>query len=180
MRKLKTTELKRISVDEFKDSEKLPITVVLDNVRSMLNVGSAFRTSDAFRVEKVILCGITGRPPHREITKTALGATESVDWEYFENEAEALEKLNSAGTTILAIEQTDQSIELQNFEPRSETSYALVFGNEVEGVSDEFLMASSEALEIPQFGTKHSLNVSVSVGVTLWHFQNHYLASAIK
>ncbi len=173
MRKLRTTELNRFSVDEFRESRKVPITLILDNIRSMLNVGSAFRTADAFRIERILLCGITAKPPHREITKSALGATESVEWEYFSSAEEAIKNLPKV-TRVIAIEQTDKSQDLTDLKPDWNSPYALVFGNEVDGVSNEALALSNDAIEIPQYGTKHSLNISVSIGVVLWHFISHY------
>jgi len=168
MRKLKNEELNRKSVTDFKKAEKNRIILVLDNVRSLLNVGSAFRTSDAFLVEKIYLCGITGTPPHREIQKTALGATESVDWVYEEDAIATVRSLKKKGYTILAIEQADQSTSLEEFIPDPESEYAIVFGNEVFGVNDEIVQMADEVIEIPQYGTKHSLNISVSIGITIW------------
>jgi 23S rRNA (guanosine2251-2'-O)-methyltransferase len=170
MKKLKLEELGRISVDEFKDSKKLPVCILLDNVRSLHNVGSTFRTADAFRIEKIILTGITGTPPHREIQKTALGSTESVSWEYAENASLAVQALKTKGYKIVAIEQTNESKLLQEFEPMATEKYCLVFGNEVDGVSDEVIGLGDLALEIPQGGTKHSLNISVCVGIVTWEF----------
>lgn len=170
MRKLKNKELDRISVEAYKESEKTPIVLVLDNVRSALNIGSAFRTADAFRIEKIILCGITAQPPHRDIQKTALGATESVDWEYHANIIDIVKALKAQNHTIYAIEQANQKIWLQDVETQKEAKYALIFGNEVKGVSEEILPFCSNCIEIPQFGTKHSLNISVSIGVVLWDF----------
>lgn len=169
-RKLSTDELNRISVDEFRASSKIPVAVVLDNIRSMNNIGSAFRTSDAFRVEQILLCGITARPPHREIHKTALGATESVAWDYFAEMSEAVAFLQQNDYQIIVVEQTTHSVFLHEFEPNPEQKIAFVFGNEVFGVSDTFVEAGEMALEIPQFGTKHSLNISVSMGVILWDY----------
>ncbi|MFM9839010.1 MAG: RNA methyltransferase [Cyclobacteriaceae bacterium] len=168
MQKLKLEELGRISVDQFKESEKIPVCILLDNVRSLHNVGSAFRTADAFRVEKIFLTGITGTPPHREIHKTALGATESVAWEYAEHPAEALKKLKTEGYKIVIVEQTTDSIPLQTFFGEKDQKYCLVFGNEVNGVSDEVIALGDLALEIPQLGTKHSLNISVCLGIVVW------------
>lgn len=168
-RKLSMEELGRLSVQEFKGSEKLPLVVVLDNVRSLHNVGSAFRTCDAFRISKLYLTGITGTPPHREIHKSALGATESVPWEYAENTGELIKQLKVDGYEILAIEQTTNSLALQNFTADSSKKYCLVFGNEVEGVSNEAIALADVSLEIPQSGTKHSLNISVCTGIVLWH-----------
>lgn len=168
MKKLSMKELDRISVTTYKEIPKSPLVLVLDNVRSLNNVGSAFRTADAFRIEKIFLCGITGTPPHRDIQKTALGATESVGWEYFLNTMEAVNKLKSLGYQISALEQADRSIMLNNFDPKKGQKYALVFGNEVFGVEEEVLNACDVVLEIPQLGTKHSLNISVSLGIAVW------------
>ena len=168
MKKLKLEELGRISIDQFKESEKIPVCILLDNVRSLHNVGSAFRTADAFRVEKIILTGITGTPPHREIQKTALGATDSVEWNYEERTAKALSELKSSGYRIVIVEQTTDSIPLQTFHGEPNTKYCLVFGNEVNGVSEEAIALGDLALEIPQLGTKHSLNISVCLGIVLW------------
>jgi tRNA G18 (ribose-2'-O)-methylase SpoU len=168
MKKLSQEALERISISEFKEIEKSPLILVLDNVRSLNNVGSAFRTADAFRVEKICLCGITGTPPHRDIQKTALGATESVDWEYCSTTVEALTKLKAAGVICCALEQVENSTPLQQFHPKKGTTYALVFGNEVFGVEEEVLKACDEVLEIPQLGTKHSLNISVTLGIAVW------------
>ncbi|WP_421977629.1 RNA methyltransferase [Roseivirga seohaensis] len=168
MRKLKNDELDRLTLEEFKTTEKLPLVLILDNVRSMNNVGSAFRTSDAFAIEKIYLCGITAQPPHREINKTALGATESVDWEHAENTATLCKNLQQQGYKVLAVEQADDSTSLENFKIEEGQKYALVFGNEVFGVEDDVIDAADGCLEIPQFGTKHSLNISVSIGVVLW------------
>ncbi|PSL04290.1 RNA methyltransferase [Cecembia rubra] len=170
MKKLSMEELNRLSVEEFKKRDKAPLVIVLDNVRSLNNVGSAFRTSDAFLIEKICLCGITGTPPHREIQKTALGATESVEWEYFENTSKAIEELREAGFNICALEQVDQSVPLNEFQPDKGKKYALVFGNEVFGVEQEVILKSDHVLEIPQLGTKHSLNISVSMGIAIWDF----------
>ena len=170
MRKLRNDELDRLSVEEFKSAEKTPVAVVLDNVRSMNNIGSAFRTADAFRVEKVVLTGITAQPPHRDIHKTALGATESVEWQYFESTPDAIKSLKEQSFTILAVEQAENSVRLNKFKPQPGTSYALVFGNEVKGVSDDIMPLVDGCLEIPQIGSKHSLNISVSIGILLWDF----------
>ncbi len=161
-------ELERVSVEEFKEMDKSPIVLVLDNVRSLNNVGSSFRTGDAFGIEKIYLCGITGTPPHRDIQKTALGATESVEWEHFQNTMIAIEKLKAEGYQICALEQVDRSVMLNDFTPEKGKKYALVFGNEVFGVEEEVLNACDAVLEIPQLGTKHSLNISVSLGVAVW------------
>jgi len=170
MRKLKLDELNRASVAEFKSQKKLPVTVVLDNVRSMHNIGSIFRTSDGFAVEQIYLCGITAQPPHREIEKTALGATQSISWTYFETPLEAIEQLRTNGYRVIAIEQAENSILLNEFKPDTNEKYALVFGNEVNGVSDEVMEKIDACIEIPQFGTKHSFNVVVSAGIVLWDF----------
>ncbi len=168
MRKLSMAELGRLSPEEFKAKEKTPLILVLDNVRSGMNVGSAFRTADAFAVKKIYLCGITSQPPHREILKTALGATESVDWEYFENTPELIQQLKSKGINVLAVEQAEDSQMLQAIEVTKEATYALVFGNEVHGVSDEAMEVVDACIEIPQYGTKHSLNIAVSIGIVTW------------
>jgi len=168
MRKLLNEELNRMDVGGFKKAPKTPFVLVLDNIRSLNNIGSAFRTADAFRIEAVYLCGITASPPHREIQKTALGATESVVWKYFENTKDAIQELRELDYRILAIEQADQSISLVDYTMAKRQKSALVFGNEVKGVQDEIVQNVDEVLEIPQFGTKHSLNISVSVGIVLW------------
>ncbi|MBL6658130.1 MAG: RNA methyltransferase [Flavobacteriales bacterium] len=168
MRKLKNKELNRLNLEEFKSTKKLPIVIVLDNVRSAHNVGSIFRTSDAFLIEKVMLCGICPTPPKKEIRKTALGATESVDWEYFENTIDCIKSLSEDNFSILSVEQADNSIKLQNFEIDTSKKIALIFGNEVSGVSDDCIDLSNGVIEIPQHGTKHSFNVSVSAGIVLW------------
>lgn len=168
MKKLTMEELDRLSIQEFKQTEKSPIALVLDNVRSLNNVGSAFRTADAFRIEKIYLCGITGTPPHRDIQKTALGATESVDWEYCLNTMEAVKKLQKADYQLCALEQVENSIKLDDYSPEKGKKYALIFGNEVFGVEEDVLKACDHVLEIPQLGTKHSLNISVSLGIAVW------------
>ncbi|MGQ3677570.1 RNA methyltransferase [Tenacibaculum discolor] len=168
MRKLKNSELGRKTVEEFKQTNKTPIIVVLDNIRSLNNVGSVFRTSDAFLIEKIYLCGITATPPNKEIHKTALGATESVDWEYVENTMDLVEKLQAENVKVLSIEQAENSTMLDTFTPETDQKYAVVFGNEVKGVQQEVVSASDICIEIPQLGTKHSLNISVSCGVVLW------------
>ena len=168
MRKLKNEELNRLDPDGFKAAEKYPVMLVLDNVRSMHNVGSAFRTADAFRLEKIYLCGITGTPPHREIHKTALGATETVNWEHSGNAMDVLLMLRQQGYYIIAVEQADKSTFLQEFKPQSRWKLALFFGNEVHGISQEIVGAADTVLEIPQFGTKHSVNIAVSIGIVLW------------
>ncbi len=163
-------ELKRPSIEAFKKQAKLPVILVLDNVRSMHNVGSAFRTADAFALEQIILCGITGTPPHREIEKTALGATQSVAWQHVAETTQAIQQLRDKGYRIVAIEQAAGSRALHQFAPTQTEKYALVFGNEVHGVSDEVMAMVDSCVEIPQSGTKHSLNIAVSVGVVLWEF----------
>ena len=168
MKKLKLDELNRLSVDAFKQTQKIPVCILLDNIRSLHNVGSAFRTADAFLIEKIFLTGITGIPPHREIEKTALGATSSVDWQYLESPAAAAAQLKEKGYTIIAVEQTTASIALQDFNPTKKEKLCLVFGNEINGVSDEVIALSDIALEIPQSGTKHSLNISVCLGIVVW------------
>jgi len=169
-RKLENKELNRRSLDEFKESSKTPIVVVLDNVRSLNNIGSVFRTSDALLIEKIVLCGITGTPPNKEIHKTALGAEDSVAWEYFENNIDAIRSLKENGYRIVSLEQTVGSIDLMKYQPSPNFKYALVFGNELRGVEQEVINMSDECIEIPQFGTKHSFNISVSAGIVLWDF----------
>jgi 23S rRNA (guanosine2251-2'-O)-methyltransferase len=168
MRKLKNEELGRISVDEFKEATKTPIIIVLDNVRSLNNVGSVFRTADAFLIEAVYLCGITGTPPNKEIQKTALGATDSIAWKYFKNTLEAVEELKKDDFLVYAIEQAESAIMLNNFMPSRKQKIAIIFGNEVKGVEQEVIDASTDVIEIPQVGTKHSLNIAVSVGIVMW------------
>jgi len=170
MRKLKNSELNRLTVEQFKKSDKLPVTVILDNIRSLNNVGSVFRISDAFRIEKIILCGFTATPPHKEIHKTALGAEDSVDWEYVENTEDAVTRLKEDNYTVCSIEQVEESIMLPDFIFDKEKKYALVFGNEVKGVKQSVVDLSDYSIEIPQEGTKHSLNISVSAGIVLWDF----------
>jgi tRNA G18 (ribose-2'-O)-methylase SpoU len=170
IRKLQLEELGRVDVDTFKNQPKHPVVLVLDNLRSAHNVGAAFRTGDAFAVEGLYLCGITPRPPHKEIHKSALGATESVQWHHVEQTADALKQLKEQGYRIVGVEQTDTPTYLQDFHPAADEKYAFVFGNEVYGLSDEVLPFLDMALEIPQFGTKHSLNVSVTVGIVCWHY----------
>jgi 23S rRNA (guanosine2251-2'-O)-methyltransferase len=167
-RKLKNSELNRISVTDFKKAPKTPLIVILDNIRSLNNIGSVFRTCDAFAIEKIYLCGITAQPPHKDIHKTALGATESVDWEYAENILSLIDKLKADGIKITSIEQAENSLMLQDFNPEPKQKIAVVFGNEVKGVQQSVVDASDYCIEIPQFGTKHSLNISVSCGVVLW------------
>jgi tRNA G18 (ribose-2'-O)-methylase SpoU len=170
MRKLKITELNRLTVRAFKESKKIPLVVVLDHVRSLNNVGSVFRTSDAFRVEAVYLCGITACPPHPEIHKTALGAEDTVDWVYYKDTLEAVDKLKKKGYTLCVAEQTEGSIMLDKFVVEKGGKYAVIFGNEVKGVRQEVVDNCHLCVEIPQYGTKHSLNVSVSAGIVIWDF----------
>ena len=168
MRKLKNSELGRLSVDEFKQTQKTPIIVILDNIRSLNNVGSVFRTSDAFLIEKIYLCGITATPPNKEIHKTALGATESVAWEHAEDTLTLVKHLQEQQVKVLAIEQAEHSTMLNEFTPDPNQTYAVVMGNEVKGVQQQVVSASDMCIEIPQLGTKHSLNISVSCGIVLW------------
>lgn len=170
MRKLKNKELERIDVETFKNSKKTPLIVILDDIRSLNNIGSVFRTGDAFLIERIYLCGITACPPHKDIHKTALGATDSVAWEYRENAVDLVKELQSEGVVVAAIEQADQSTFLQDVALDSNKRYALVLGNEVKGVNQEIVSQADLVVEIPQLGTKHSLNVSVSAGVLLWSF----------
>jgi len=170
MRKLLNQELNRKTVEEFQISEKFPIVVVLDNVRSLHNVGSVFRTGDAFLVSEILLCGITGKPPHAEIHKTALGATETVRWQHFEKTEYAIQYLREKQFKIFCLEQAEQSTFLQNFEPQKEGKYAFVFGHEIRGVDQQIINLSDGCIEIPQFGTKHSFNLSVSAGILLWDY----------
>ncbi|HUH36246.1 MAG TPA: RNA methyltransferase [Moheibacter sp.] len=174
MRKLKLEELGRVSVEEFKETTKIPVVVVLDQVRSMHNIGSIFRSADAFLVEKIYLCGITARPPHKEIRKTALGATESVEWEYVEEIHELIPRLKAENYTILSVEQAEGSQRLGDFTIDNEKKYALILGNEVDGVQQSVIDQSDHCLEVPQGGTKHSLNVSVCAGVVLWDFYKNF------
>jgi len=168
MRKLKNEELGRKSVEEYRIGEKMPLVVVLDSVRSMHNIGSVFRTCDAFMVKNILLCGITAHPPHREISKTALGATQSVEWKYYPDILDAITKLKNTGYCILCIEQAEGSIDLADFIPEKNMKYAVVFGNEVNGVSQAVVDVCDYCLEIPQFGTKHSFNISVTAGIVLY------------
>lgn len=170
MRKLKITELNRISPDEFKETAKIPLVVILDNIRSLNNIGSVFRTSDAFLVESIYLCGITATPPNPEIHKTALGAEYSVEWKYFEDTVNAVENLREKGYTVYAIEQVENSTMLGELQLDSQKKYAIVMGNEVKGVQQVVVDACDGCIEIPQYGTKHSLNVSVTTGIVIWDF----------
>jgi len=168
MRKLANAELNRKSIEEYKRTPKIPVVVVLDNVRSLNNIGSVFRTCDAFMIEALYLCGITATPPHREIQKTALGATDSVDWLYFEHTMEAMARLRSSGYILCAVEQTEKSVMLHDFRPDAAKKYAVVFGHEIHGVDQEVVNACDLSIEIPQLGTKHSINIAVSAGIVLW------------
>ncbi len=168
MRKLKNSELNRKNLEEFKQSDKTPLIVILDNIRSLNNIGSVFRTSDAFLVEKIYLCGITATPPNKEIHKTALGSTDSVDWEYSENTFDVVNKLKAESVEIISIEQAENAVMLDNFIADKNKKYAIIFGNEVKGVEQQIVSASDKVIEIPQYGTKHSLNISVSAGVVIW------------
>lgn len=176
MRKLRTIEMQRLSVDEFHEAPKLPLIVVLDDVRSLHNVGSVFRSADAFRVEAVYLCGITATPPHPEIHKTALGGEDSVAWHYFPTATEAVESLHNDGFFVYSIEQVEGSTKLQNLQLDTDKRYAVVLGNEVKGVHQEVVDMSDGCLEIPQFGTKHSLNVSVTAGMVIWEVAKKFLS----
>jgi len=168
MRKLLNSELNRLTIEDFKKASKIPLVVVLDNVRSQHNVGSVFRTSDAFRVEAICLCGITATPPNAEIHKSALGAENSVDWKYYQHTIDAIRELKEYGYTIVSVEQTDLAIPIEQFRVQPNIRYAIVFGNEVKGVMQEIIDESDYCIEIPQFGTKHSLNISVSAGIVIW------------
>jgi len=174
MKKLLNQELNRKTVEEFRQAGKYPVLVVLDNVRSLNNIGSVFRTCDAFLIEGLYLCGITATPPHREITKTALGATESVNWQYFKTTAEAIKLLQANGYQLLAVEQTLCSCPLHQLQILPDKKYALVFGHEIKGIEQEVIDLCDQAIEIPQHGTKHSLNIAVSAGIVLWEFFRHY------
>jgi tRNA G18 (ribose-2'-O)-methylase SpoU len=174
-KKLKLWELERVSEEAFKQQKKFPVTVILNDIRSLNNIGSFFRTADAFNVEKIYLCGITANPPHRDIQKTALGATETVVWEYRQSISDLVRELKNAGMTICSIEQTEKTTFLQDVPKLKEVKFVLIFGNEVNGVDQEVIDLSDYILEIPQFGTKHSLNVSVCAGVVLWEFAKKYI-----
>lgn len=176
-RKLKNRELGRIGPQEFKESKKIPLRIILDDIRSLNNIGSVFRTADAFRVEKIYLCGITAQPPHKDIQKTALGATDSVDWEYVPSVTELVERLQAEGVQILAIEQAEDTVSLEEFRGGPQQTYAVVFGNEVKGVSQDVVSRADMVIEIPQYGTKHSLNISVSAGIVVWQLFNQLKAS---
>jgi len=171
MRKLRNSELGRLTIDQYRNAEKSPVVLILDNVRSQHNVGSVFRTADAFAVRKIYLCGITGRPPAREIMKTALGATESVEWSYFSSTIDAIKEVQQEGYVIAAVEQAEGSVELGQFHPEKDAKYALVFGHEVYGVDQKVIDRCDLCIEIPQFGTKHSFNIAVSSGIVLWELR---------
>lgn len=171
-KKLKLTELQRDSLSDYKNKEKIPLIIVLDNIRSMSNIGSVFRTSDAFLIKEIHLCGITSSPPNKEIHKTALGATESVKWTYFEETIDSIKKLKSDGYQIVSVEQVENSISLDQFKIKKQSPIALVFGNEVKGVDQNVIDLSDSCIEIPQFGTKHSLNIAVSAGIVIWDVFN--------
>ena len=168
MRKLANSELNRLSIPDFKQAEKIPVVMVLDNVRSLNNIGSVFRTSDAFLVDRILLCGITATPPHKDIHKTALGATESVDWKYYPETREAIQELRDDGYHIVAVEQTEGSIPLDKFRVKKGVGYAFILGHEIRGVGQDIVNLSDTSLDIPQFGTKHSLNISVCAGMVIW------------
>ena len=168
MKKLKNSELDRISIEEFKKSKKIAITILLENIRSAHNTGSIFRTADSFLINEIILCGISAQPPNKDIRKTALGSSESVEWRYEKNIDKAIEKLKNEGNKIISIEQTTNSISLENFKPQKNDKYAIIFGNEVNGIEQRTINLSDMVIEIPQFGTKHSLNISVAAGIIIW------------
>ncbi|MEI6900679.1 MAG: RNA methyltransferase [Bacteroidota bacterium] len=168
MRKLTTNELNRVSLDQYQSIIKLPVVIVLDNIRSQNNIGSIFRTADAFLIQEIHLCGITATPPHREIHKTALGATDSVTWKYYADSVDSVKELKMNGFTLYGVEQTDQSLSLEQFSITTSAKIALVFGNEVEGIEERIIQLVDNCIEIPQFGTKHSLNVSVAAGIIIW------------
>ena len=169
MKKLKNSELGRISVEEFKKSKKIPITILLENIRSAHNIGSVFRTADSFLINEIILCGISAQPPNKDIRKTALGSSESVEWKYEKNIEVAIQKLKDEGNKIISVEQTTNSISLENFKPSNNSKYAIIFGNEVNGIEQRTIDLSDMAIEIPQYGTKHSLNISVAAGIIIWN-----------
>lgn len=168
MKKISNIDLNRITVEEFKKEKKTPLILVLDNIRSLNNIGSVFRTSDAFLIEKIYLCGITATPPHKDIHKTAIGATDSVDWEYSQSTVDVVNKLRNDGVSIISVEQVDKAVMLNEFSLDRDRKYALIFGNELKGVSQEVVSMSDMSLEIPQYGTKHSLNIAISVGIVVW------------
>ena len=169
MKKLKNSELDRISIEEFKKLKKIPITILLENIRSAHNIGSVFRTADSFLINEIILCGISAQPPNKDIRKTALGSSESVEWKYERNIDVAIQKLKDEGNKIISIEQTTNSISLENFKPSNNSKYAIIFGDEVNGIEQRTIDLSDMAIEIPQYGTKHSLNISVAAGIIIWN-----------
>lgn len=177
MRKLKNEELSRLSVSEFKQKEKIPVSVILDDVRSLHNIGSVFRTSDAFLIKKIYLCGITAQPPHKDIRKTALGATETVEWEYCKDILKLTQHLQQQSIHVIAIEQAEQSVSLPDFQVWDNCEYAIVLGNEVMGVKQDVVSACNTVVELPQFGTKHSLNISVCAGIIIWHIAESFLCT---
>ena len=168
MKKVKNSELDRISIEEFKKSKKIPITILLENIRSAHNIGSVFRTADSFLINEIILCGISAQPPNKDIRKTALGSSESVEWKYEKNIDVAIQKLKDEGNKIISIEQTTNSISIENFKPSNNGKYAIIFGNELNGIEQRTIDLSDMAIEIPQYGTKHSLNISVAAGIIIW------------
>ena len=174
MRKLENTELERKSIEDFKEAQKTPLVIVLDDIRSLHNIGSVFRTSDAFLIKKIYLCGITAIPPNKEIHKTALGATETVSWEYQEDVLSVIESLKKEKVSVFAIEQVESAVFLQDFKVEKDKSYALIFGNEVYGVSQKAIEVCDGTIEIPQLGTKHSLNIAVSAGIVIWEFYKKF------
>lgn len=180
MRKLLNEELGRIDAETFKEVKKIPVLIVLDNVRSMNNIGSIFRTCDAYRIESIYLCGITAVPPNKEIHKTALGATESVAWKYYENTVDAIQKLKEQGYTVCSIEQCENSVMLGDFKTKANEKYALIFGHEIRGVEQSVVDMSDYCIEIPQYGTKHSLNISVSAGIVIWDFFKNVFSEYIS
>jgi 23S rRNA (guanosine2251-2'-O)-methyltransferase len=177
MRKLSMDELGRLSTEDFRTADKLPIVVILDNVRSGLNVGSVFRTCDAFKVERICICGYSSRPPHRDVLKTALGSTESVAWESYDSITDCIQGLKSQGYQIWAVEQVEDAVYLNEFEVQGRLPIAIIFGNEVMGVSEQALLLADGSIEVPQWGTKHSLNISVCAGVVLWELSSQWMAS---
>lgn len=180
MRKLRNIELNRKSINDFKNAKKIPLTIILDNIRSLHNIGSVFRSADAFLVGKIILCGITATPPHKDIHKTALGATDSVSWSYKEDAHETINQLKSEGYIIISIEQTENSLLLNDFEVELNSKYAIIFGNEVKGIQQSIVNQSDIAIEIPQFGTKHSINVSVCAGLVIWDIFNKFITKGLN
>jgi 23S rRNA (guanosine2251-2'-O)-methyltransferase len=174
MRKLKSSEISRLSIEQFKSASKIPVVIILDNIRSQNNIGSVFRSGDAFRIEALYLCGITATPPHREIHKSALGSTESVHWKYFPSALDAIHEVKKMGYKIYAVEQTDKTVMLDAFIPEFSTGMGIIFGNEVTGIDEKVIAKADECIEIPQFGTKHSLNISVAAGIVIWDIVMKY------